>query len=111
MLPLRRLLAAPVFTLFAVLTLALAIGGTTAVYAVTEAVLFRPPDIRDADRVVNICHHDPSRVSAGHQVALSWPDAEEIARTQTSLAELMFWARFNVPLTGRGVFTPLMGGP
>ncbi len=105
----RRLLAAPLFTVFAVVTLALGIGGTTAIYAVTEAVLFRPLGIRDADRVVNIYHHDPSRVGAGHLIALSWPDAEDIRQSQTTLSELMLWSRFQVPLTGRGTFTPVLG--
>ena len=109
MLPLRRLLSAPTFSIFAVLTLSLGIGGTVATYAVAEAVLFRPLDIDDVDRVVNIYHHDPSRVSAGHLMALSWPDAQDIARSETTFSAVMFWSRFMMPLAGRGAFTPLLG--
>jgi len=107
--PLRRLAAAPVFAAFAATTLALGIGATTALYAIAEAVLFRPIDIREAERVVNIYHHDPTRVTAGHQMALSWLDARDIRATSTTLSDVMFWSRFSVPLTGRGSFTPLLG--
>jgi predicted permease len=109
MLPFRRLLAAPLFTLFAVLTLTLGIGATTAIYAVAEAALFRPLDIRDVDRVANVYHHDPSRVTAGHQMALSWPDAQDIARQQTVFSDVLLWSRFNAPIVGDGSFTPLIG--
>lgn len=105
----RRLAAAPFFLIFAVATLALGIGGTTALYAVAEAVLFRPSDIRDAGRVINIYHHDPSRVSAGHQVSLSSPDARDIEQAATTLAEVMFWSRIAVPLTEPDGFRTLQG--
>ena len=61
----RRLRAAPSFTLFSVLTLALGIGATTAVYSVVYAAVLRPPDIRDIDRVANVYHADPRRRGSG----------------------------------------------
>jgi ABC-type antimicrobial peptide transport system permease subunit len=57
----RRLRSAPAFTLFSVLTLALGIGATTAIYSVVYAAVLRPPDIRDIDRVANLYHADPRR--------------------------------------------------
>ena len=54
----RRLLREPAFTLAAVVTLALGIGGNTAVFTVVEAVLLRPLPYPAADRLVIINHRD-----------------------------------------------------
>jgi len=108
----RRLSAGPVFTAFAVVTLALGIGATTAIYAVAEAVLFRPLDIRDVDEVVNIYHADPSHpahATAVSRISLSWPDVEDIEALQTVFDEMMTWSRFQAPLTGTGQFTTVLG--
>jgi len=54
----RRLLREPAFTLAAVLTLALGIGGNTAVFTVVEAVLLRPLPYPAAERLIIINHRD-----------------------------------------------------
>src|SRR5688572_14941524 len=83
----RRLLAAPGFTAFAVITLALGIGATTAIYSVIYSAVLRPPDIRDVDRVVNIYHANPIAMGglSGTLSSLSFPDYEDLRRAQTSL--------------------------
>ncbi|HKG95404.1 MAG TPA: ABC transporter permease [Gemmatimonadaceae bacterium] len=54
----RQLLREPAFTLAAVLTLALGVGGNVAVFAVVEAVLLRPLPYANADDLVILNHRD-----------------------------------------------------
>jgi putative ABC transport system permease protein len=66
---LRMLHHNPVFTAVAVLTLALGIGLTTAVFSVAHAVLIRPLPYADADRIVFIQERFREQIgnaSAGH---------------------------------------------
>ncbi len=52
----RKLRKSPGFTTAAVLTLALGIGSTTAIYAVADALLFRPLPYRDPDALVGLSY-------------------------------------------------------
>jgi putative ABC transport system permease protein len=54
----RRLMREPAFTIAAVLTLALGIGGNVAVFALVEAVLLRPLPYPNADRLITLGHRD-----------------------------------------------------
>ena len=57
---LRRLVHDWRFTTAAVLILGLAIGASTAIFSLVNAVLFRDQAIADPDRLVNIYQNDPS---------------------------------------------------
>ena len=72
---LRSLRRTPGFTLAAILTLALGIGATSAVYSVGNGVLWRPLPVPDAGRLaVLYAHRDDG---SGYQ-DLSWPDYRDL---------------------------------
>ena len=56
---LRTLLRRPSFTLIAILTLAVGIGATTAIFTVVDGVVLRPLGYDEADRLVRIQHPVP----------------------------------------------------
>ncbi len=105
----RRLRAAPTFTVFSVLTLALGIGATTAIYSVVYAAVLRPPDIRDINRVANLYHADPRRGSGLSFISLSRADFEDYRAVQTSFEFLAPWQAFRLPLAADGSAEWLMG--
>ncbi len=62
----RRLWRSPAFTAATVLTLALAIGANTAIFAVVERVVWNPLPYPDSDRLIEIDHGSVTlRVAAG----------------------------------------------
>jgi putative ABC transport system permease protein len=80
----RTLSHSKVFTLVAILSLALGIGITTAVFSIVNALQFRPLPYRDAERLVDIYEHHPIEVCAGCGVGTSYAtyvDVSNGART------------------------------
>src|SRR5438093_2444547 len=63
----RRLAQSPAFTIASVLTLALAIGATTSIFAVVERVLLNPLPYPESDRLVDLDHG--AMTSAGRSIA------------------------------------------
>ena len=55
----RMLLKNPRFTVVSVLSLAIGIGANTAIFSVTNALLFRPLPYKDAERLVILWNRSP----------------------------------------------------
>ena len=66
---LRRLGRSPTFSFTTVLTLAIAIGATTAIFAVVDAILLRALPFPDADRLVALTHEAPGADSEIHNAS------------------------------------------
>src|SRR5207245_9243369 len=65
----RTLMERPGFAVVAALTIALGVGGTTAMFAVVDAVLLRPLPYAEPDRLVMLW----ARLQGGWPAAASWP--------------------------------------
>jgi putative ABC transport system permease protein len=81
----RTLVGTPAFTLGAVMTVALAVGATTAVFSVMYAVLLRQLPYRDADAVFWIWSDQPGRDRTPFNVP-DFIDYRETTRTLAGLA-------------------------
>jgi putative ABC transport system permease protein len=83
----RNLLRSPGFTSVAVIALALGIGANTAIFGVVNAVLLRPLEYRDADRLVTILHNGSQPVATANY--LDWRDQ---SRSFEGMGAADFWS-------------------
>lgn len=95
---LRSFLRSPGFTLVALVTLALGIGGTTAIFSVVDGVLLRPLPYPNADRIVRLTHAQ----GTASEAAFSAADFLDIKRDASKLAHVAGYREDIVDLTGRG---------
>jgi predicted permease len=93
----RQLWRRPAFTLAAVLTLALGIGATTAIFSVVYSVLIQPLPYPDADQLVRIRHRDiDGERSFSETMYLTYREENR------TLASIGLWDETSATLTGRG---------
>ena len=81
----RRLIATPLFTAFAVLSLALGVGVTTAAYSVVDSIFLIDFGIRDPEQVVFVVSPSDGRFLRG---SISQPDFQDLRAAQTSLGSI-----------------------
>jgi putative ABC transport system permease protein len=96
---LRMLLRQPLFTLAAVLTLALGIGANTAIFSVVNGVLLRPLPYTDPERLVAVWSTGEGEREEGDSSYLNFTDWREQTRSFEGMAAYRSWY---YTLTGMG---------
>ena len=95
----RMLLKQPGFTILAVLTLALGIGATSAVFSLIEGVLLSPPPYRDPNRLVLVdatrTDQQPTQNPRGW-APLEWMEWQKEAQSLESVAAYAWTFNFLV---------------
>jgi len=90
----RTLRRAPVFTMFAIATLALGVGASTTAFTIVDSVLLKPLPFSDPQRLATIQLDSGSRVS--ERYAYEW-------RSQSrTISDLAAWYDARMILSGRG---------
>src|ERR1700720_3059614 len=82
---LRGMAKNPAFAITAVLILALGIGGNTAIFTVIRAVLLRPLDYRDPDRLVYFSVENPRQAQQNPSFSLTQFEEMKAARSFAGL--------------------------
>ena len=89
----RGLARNPGFAAAAIVTLALGIGATTAVFSVVNAVLLRPLPYPDGDRLVRIVERLPPRTanaSLGRRTGMTWTEFSDWRARTTTLSAMAY---------------------
>jgi predicted permease len=94
----RMLRKKPTFTMVAVLTLALGVGATTAIFSIVNAVLLRSLPFREPDRLVRIFFNNPGTGLNG--VRFSVPELDDLRNRAGVFEYVTGTARGSVNLTG-----------
>ena len=96
---LRQLARAPGFTLTAVLTFAIGIGGVTAVFSVVLAVLLRPLPFKDSGQLISLHEHIEG---VSHGLNVTAPDVLTFERATNAFTAVGGFVGSGYELTGAG---------
>jgi putative ABC transport system permease protein len=99
----RNLLRQPTFALTAILTLALGIGASTAMFGVVNAVLLRPLAFPEPDRIVAVTNFWLKSGTRGQNV--SWQDFDDWKEQSQSFAALARYSGWETSVTVQGAGT------
>src|SRR6201998_4566504 len=81
---LRNLRKSPGFAIVAVITLALGIGSSTAIFSVLENILMEPFPYTDAQRLMSVQIHDTERSEPGGRAGYSGPECLDLVEQNHS---------------------------
>ena len=101
----RLLRRAPLFTALCVLTLALGIGATTAIFAVVNPVLLRPLPYPAPERLALVWEYDPD----GNTINTGWATFADLSRAARTLERSAAVAGWEVTITEGGEPEKLVG--
>ncbi len=93
----RSLLKAPGFTFASILTLALGLGATTAIFSVLYAVLLRPFPYPDSDQLVVMWQKGPQM-----EMSIAWPTIQDWQKEQQAFSALAVHRRDRFNLSDPG---------
>jgi putative ABC transport system permease protein len=96
----RSLLKAKGFALTAIITLALGIGATTAIYSVVHSVILKPLPYPEVEQLITL--HTSTDGKASDLSTVAPPDYLDWTRENTSFAEIAASRNDSVNLTGEG---------
>jgi putative ABC transport system permease protein len=96
----RMLRKAPGFALTSVLTLALGIGATTAVFSVCDALLWKPIALPHLESLVMVVQRIPDNANEWNSAAPA--DLDDARRESTSIEGLATWQRGMANIVGAG---------
>ena len=96
----RLLFREPIFTLVALVTLALGVGANSAIFAVVNAVLLRPLPYHDPDRLVLI--EETIAKLAPNGITVPAPDVVDFQRQTQAFESVAGFASRSMDLTGDG---------
>ena len=95
---LRAFVRAPAFTAVALLTIALGIGATTAIFSVVNAVILRPLPYPEADRIIQVWM-DNRRMGLEEDVH-SWPNYADLRDQNRVFSHMAAYATGGYNITG-----------
>ncbi len=96
---LRRLVRQPALSVVVILTLALGIGASTAIFSVVDAVMIQPLPFGEPERIVRL---RTSHESEGRIISVSYPDYQDWAQENRVFDHLAAFGSRTVTLTGSG---------
>src|SRR5258708_4623966 len=97
---LRTLRKSPGFALTAVITMALGIGATTAIFSVSDAMLWKPVPIPHLDRLVMVLQRNPEDPHDFGSIAQG--DIADIRQETPSLQDIALWNDGLANIVGAG---------
>src|SRR6185503_6193276 len=98
----RSLMRTPVVTAASIVSIALGIAATTAVYGVVDAALFRQPPFKQADRLVMVYRTEQAAGEAPSKERWSWARAQLLAGRAKSFDGVATFSSSVLALTSDG---------